>query len=93
MVWTIELLSDNKTIKIKETTTGILSVYPISILSVLHDINDSSNEYLYLDGVPNNINFKIKVSEISSPAIGANTYEDYLSKLGRRLNGDSTVVF
>lgn len=93
MNWTIELLADNKTVKIKESTTGILSIYPILTFAVLHDVNDTTNTYLYLDGVPNNFNFKMKVSEISSPVIGLNTYEDYLSKIGRRLNGDATVIF
>ena len=93
MNWTIELLADNKTVKIKEATTGILSVFPIATFAVTHDTSDTTNTYLSLDGVNNNFIFKMKVTEISSPAIGANTYEQYLEKLGRRLDGDNTVVF
>ena len=36
---------------------------------------------------------KIKVSDIVTPAIGANSYEVYLEKLGQYLNGDTTVTF
>lgn len=93
MNWTIELLADNKTIKIKESTTGILSIFPINTFSVIHDVSDTGNTYLTLDGTSSNYLFKMVVSEISSPAIGLNSYEDYLSKLGRRLDGDNTVVF
>lgn len=93
MNWTIELLGDNKTIKIKETTTNILTTFPILNFVVIHDPLDTTNEYVNLKSVYNNQNFKMKVSEISNPALGANTYEQYLEKLSRRLNGDNTVVF
>jgi len=93
MNWTIDLLADNKTVKIKESTGGILSVFPIATFAVTHDPSDTGNVYVTLDGVNNNFSFKMKVSEISSPALGANTYEQYVEKLGRRLDGDNTVVF
>jgi hypothetical protein len=93
MNWTITLLADNKTVKITESTTNILSVFPIATFAVTHDPDDSTNEYVTIDGVNNNFVFKMKVSEITSPLLGANTYEQYVEKLGRRLNGDNTVVF
>lgn len=93
MNWTITLLADNRTIEIYESTTGILSMYPIDTFVVSHEIEDVINKYLILDGADNNFFYKINVADISNPPIGLNMYQQYLQKLARRLNGDSTVVF
>ena len=93
MNWTITLLADNKTIEVYESTTKILSMFPIATFAVTHYQSDISNTFLTLDGVNNNFLFKINVSEISNPLQGANTYQQYLQKLARRMNGDNTVVF
>jgi hypothetical protein len=92
-MWTLELKANNF-IEIKNTIGDERYILvPAGEIMLLNKIEEPINQTIIVHGLMNNISYHMKTSEILSPAIGSNSFETYMEKLGQYLNGDNTIVF
>jgi hypothetical protein len=92
--WTINLLvsGSSKIIEISEASKGDSLKKNVGTLMIYH-IPHFDPDKLTLDirGVGNSDIFIMNIKDIVSPAIGLDSYELYLDKMARYLNGDVTA--
>lgn len=94
--WTIHLLvaGSSKIIEISEASKGDSFKKNVGTLMIYHNPQLDPNKLtLAIRGVGNSDLFIMNIKDIVSPAIGLNSYEVYLDKMARYLNGDATTSF
>jgi hypothetical protein len=98
--WTFALLPDNKTVQATDLPNNVDFYFPISRMIVQKNYaydytgaTASDVNLFTIKGIANNFQYKINLNNVSVPAQGGNTFDQWLTKFARYLDGDTSVVF